>query len=183
MIEKDDHQFATFQKHTNCPPLLSQIPQGPGNSITVSGVRPGNFRWFLHADREACESRPTVPKIVPTRLLLRPALWRRFWSLNMSSKAFTPWQRLIQECVGYRAKLHRWSPAKYPCASCPICDMFEHELDVWSGLVTLCDMKQKPHSAETLVLLGSAFSTLWKYHWRCVIEGDLWNSHAAINTF
>ncbi|KAG2194346.1 hypothetical protein INT47_011513 [Mucor saturninus] len=56
------------------------IPQDPGNSVTVSGVRPVDLRWFWHPDREGCESRPTVPKIVPTRLLLRLALWRRFWS-------------------------------------------------------------------------------------------------------
>ncbi|KAG2194762.1 hypothetical protein INT47_012064 [Mucor saturninus] len=191
------------------------IPQGPGNSVTVSGVRPGDLRWFWHPDREACESRPTVPKIVPTRLLLRPALWRRFWSLNMSSKAFTPWWRLIQDCIGYRARLNRWCPSKYPCASCLIClvsssedlfhlvvgcfdkwqdwcnvisllgigDIFETEFDVWSGLVSLCDLKQKPLSADMLVIIGSGFATLWKYHWRCVIDGDMWNSQAAINMF
>ncbi|KAG2192923.1 hypothetical protein INT47_002762 [Mucor saturninus] len=207
------HDVLVNSRVVTAPKVKESIPQGPGNSVTVSGVRPGELRWFWHPDREACESRPTVLKIVPARLLLRPALWRRFWSLNMSSKAFTPWWRLVQDCIGYRARLNRWSPSKYPCASCLIClvsssedlfhfvvgcfdkwrywcnlisllgigDIFETEFDVWSGLVSLCDLKQKPLSADMLVIIGSGFSTLWKYHWRCVIDGDLWNSQAALN--
>ncbi|KAG2191895.1 hypothetical protein INT47_005342, partial [Mucor saturninus] len=191
------------------------IPQGRGNMVTVSGIRPGNLRWYWHPDRTKFEIHAVIPQVVPTRFLLRPSLWRLFWSLDMTSKAFTPWWRLLQDCIGYRAKLHRWSPTKYPCASCPIClvsssedlfhfvvgcfdkwqywcnvisllgigDIFETEFDVWSGLVSLCDIKQKPLSADILVIIGSGFATLWKYHWRCVIDGDLWNSHAAINMF
>ncbi|KAG2192840.1 hypothetical protein INT47_012369 [Mucor saturninus] len=226
------------------------IPQGRRNMVTVSGIRPGDLRWYWHPDRTKLEIRAVLPQVVPTRFLLRPSLWRLFWSLDMTSKAFTPWWRLLQNCIGYRAKLHRWSPTKYPCASCPIClvsssedlfhfvvgcfdkwqywcnvisllgigDIFETEFDVWcgdllyvtylqnkqlksqiihklpynlltskhniwSGLVSLCDIKQKPLSADILVIIGSGFATLWKYHWRCVIDGDLWNSHAAINMF
>jgi hypothetical protein len=39
----------------------------------------------------------------------------------MTSKAFTPWWRLLQDCIGYRAKLHRWSPTKYDSPGCLIC--------------------------------------------------------------
>ncbi|KAG2193800.1 hypothetical protein INT47_009942 [Mucor saturninus] len=191
------------------------IPQGRGTMVTVSGIRPGDLRWFWHPDRAKFEIRAVIPAVIPTRFLLRPSLWRLFWSLDMTSKGFTPWWRLLQDCIGYRAKLHRWSPTKYPCASCPIClvsssedlfhfvvgcfdrwqywcnmisllgigDIFETEFDVWSGLVSLCDLKQKPLSADMLVILGSGFSTLWKYHWRCVIDDVLWNSQAALNMF
>ncbi|KAI8635796.1 hypothetical protein BD408DRAFT_137522 [Parasitella parasitica] len=27
---------------------------------------------------------------------------------------------------------------------------------------------------EVLVALGTAYSTLWKYHWRCVIDTEPW---------
>jgi hypothetical protein len=36
---------------------------------------------------------------------------------------------------------------------------------------------------DVLVVLGSAFLILWKYHWQCVIDDELWSSHAAINIF
>ncbi|KAG2191927.1 hypothetical protein INT47_007552 [Mucor saturninus] len=176
------------------------IPQGRGNMVTVSGIRPGDLRWYWHPDRAKFEIRALIPQVVPTRFLLWPSLWRLFWSLYMMS---------------YRAKQHRWSTTKYPCASCPIClisssedffhfvvgcfdewqywcneifllgigDIFETEFDVWSGLVSLCDVKQKTLSADMLMIIGSGFSTLWKDHWRCVINGDLWNSQAAHNMF
>ncbi|KAG2193794.1 hypothetical protein INT47_009936 [Mucor saturninus] len=68
------------------------IPQGRGNMVTVSGIRPGNLRWYWHPDRAKFEIRAVIPQVVPTRFLLRPSLWRLFWSLDMTS---------------YRAKLHR----------------------------------------------------------------------------
>ncbi|KAG2192112.1 hypothetical protein INT47_012404, partial [Mucor saturninus] len=191
------------------------IPQGCGYMVIVSGICPGDLRWYWHPDPAKLEIRAVIPQVVSTRFLLRPSLWQLFWSLDMTSEAFTPWWRLIQDCIGYRAKLHRRSPTKYPCASCPIClvssskdlfhfvagcfdkwpylvyvisllgigNIFETEFDVWSGLVSLCDRKQKPLSADMLTIIGSGFATLWKYHWRCVIKGDLWSSQAALTMF
>ncbi|KAG2191394.1 hypothetical protein INT47_004328 [Mucor saturninus] len=156
------------------------ILQGRGSMVTVSGIRPGDLRWYWHPYCAKFEIRVVIPQ-----------------SLDMTSKAFTPWWRLLQDCIGYRAKLHQWSPTKYPCASCPMClvsseelfhfvvgcfdkwqywcnvisllgigDVFKTEFDVWSGLVSLCDVTQKPLSADMLVIIGSGFSTLWKYYWR-----------------
>ncbi|KAG2201433.1 hypothetical protein INT47_001482 [Mucor saturninus] len=156
------------------------ISQGRGNMVTVSGIRPGDLHSYWHSYRAKFEIRAVIHRVVPTRFLLRPSLWRLFWSLDRTSKSFTPWWRLLQDCIGYRAELHRWSPTKYPCASCPIClvsssvdlfhfvvgcfgkwqywcnvislfgfsDIFQTEFDVWSGLVFLCDLKQKPLSAD-----------------------------------
>jgi hypothetical protein len=41
----------------------------------------------------------------------------------------------------------------------------------------------KPLNVDVHVVLGSTFATLWNYHWRCVSDGELWSSHAAINMF
>ncbi|KAG2201421.1 hypothetical protein INT47_001470 [Mucor saturninus] len=77
------------------------IPQGRGNMVTVSGIRPGNLRWYWHPDCAKFEIRAVIPQVVPTRFLLRPSLWRLFWSLDMTSKAFTPWWRLLQDSMEF----------------------------------------------------------------------------------
>lgn len=34
---------------------------------------------------------------------------------------------------------------------------------------------------DVLVVLGAAFTTLWKYHWRCVIDTEPWISSFVFN--
>ncbi|KAG2193362.1 hypothetical protein INT46_006462 [Mucor plumbeus] len=34
---------------------------------------------------------------------------------------------------------------------------------------------------DVLVVLGAAFTMLWKYHWRCVIDTEPWISFFAFN--
>ena len=34
---------------------------------------------------------------------------------------------------------------------------------------------------NVLVALGAAFTMLWKYHWRCVIDTEPWISSAVLN--
>ncbi|KAG2192922.1 hypothetical protein INT47_002761, partial [Mucor saturninus] len=131
------------------------IPQGRGNMVTVSGIRPGDLRWFWHPDRAKFEIRAVIPAS------LLPKTCSILW-------------------VGCFDKWQYWCNV---ISLLGIGDIFETDFDVWSGLVSLCDLKQKPLSADMLVILGSGFSTLWKYHWRCVIDGDLWNSQAALNMF
>jgi hypothetical protein len=132
----------------------------------------------------------------------------------MIYKAFTPWWRLLQDCIGYRSRLHRWSPNKFDSPDCPMClistedlfhfvsgcfykwrycydvlslvhlnDAFPAEIDIWSGLVTLSSVSGQPHNQHILCFLGSAFSTLWRYHWRCVLDSEEWYSITAFNMF
>ncbi|CEP16189.1 hypothetical protein [Parasitella parasitica] len=34
---------------------------------------------------------------------------------------------------------------------------------------------------DVLVALGAGFATLWKYHWRCVIDAEPWIPSAVLN--
>ncbi|KAG1081601.1 hypothetical protein G6F42_022892 [Rhizopus arrhizus] len=34
---------------------------------------------------------------------------------------------------------------------------------------------------DVLVALGATYSTLWKYHWRCVIDEEPWIASAALS--
>ncbi|CEP16767.1 hypothetical protein [Parasitella parasitica] len=34
---------------------------------------------------------------------------------------------------------------------------------------------------DVLVAFGAGFATLWKYHWRCVIDTEPWIPSAAFN--
>jgi hypothetical protein len=62
-------------------------------------------------------------------------------------------------------------------------DKFPTDLDVWAGMISLCSLDNKKLSYKLLYVLGAAFSVLWKYHWRCVIDGEMWNGHAVFNMF
>ncbi|GAN01435.1 hypothetical protein MAM1_0007c00868 [Mucor ambiguus] len=42
-----------------------------------------------------------------------------------------------------------------------------------SGLVVIDE--------DVLVALGAAYSTIWKYHWQCVIDEEPWIASAAVN--
>ncbi|KAI7875640.1 uncharacterized protein EV154DRAFT_569457 [Mucor mucedo] len=78
---------------------------------------------------------------------------------------------------------HKWQYWWKVISLLNIGDTFETEFDSWSGFVSLCGQTQKPLSSDMLVIIGSGLATLWKYHWRCVVDGDLWNSEAALNMF
>jgi endonuclease/exonuclease/phosphatase family metal-dependent hydrolase len=157
--------------------------------------------------------RPQPPATMGAHALLRPFFWRLFWSLPMPAKAFTPWWRLLHDRIGYRARLHRWDPNVYLSPLCGLCGEVEtlgHMLvycpmkaifwmdmiqllclqeplcdlaSVWSGLVTLCDLKSVPLSNDLLVLLGAGLATVWRLHWKCVIHDESWSSAHAINAF
>jgi hypothetical protein len=190
------------------------VSTGFASSCPVVSISLGNLRRFWHKDHSLVTARIGPPQAVPTQFLLRPFFWRRFWSLSMTSKGFTPWWRLLQDCIGYRSRLHRWSPNKFDSPDCPIClistedllhfvsgcshkwrywsdvlslvrlnDAFPAEIDVWSGLVTLSSVSGQPLDQNVLCLLGSAFSTLWRYHWRCVLDTEEWCSITAFNMF
>ncbi|KAG2209688.1 hypothetical protein INT47_001834, partial [Mucor saturninus] len=153
------------------------IPQGRGNMVTVSGIRPGDLRRYWHPDRAKFEIRAVIPQVAPTWFLFRPSLWRLFWSLDIT---ITSSEDLFHFVVG---SFDIW---QYWCNVIPlpgICDIFQTEFDVRSGLVSLCDLKQKPLPADMLLIIGLKFANISEYHWRCVIDGDLWNSEAALNMF
>ncbi|KAI8968078.1 hypothetical protein BDB01DRAFT_706195, partial [Pilobolus umbonatus] len=134
-------------------------------------------------------------------LLLKPSLWKVFWSLKMSAKAFTPWWRLLHNSIGHRTKLHRWSSTHFDTPVCGICsreneslyhfsvgcirksnfwmdvytaldkpEFLSSEMAVWTALTSLSQLDNSHCSPEDLAILGCAFSSLWKYHWRSVID-------------
>ncbi|CAO3611948.1 unnamed protein product [Mucor hiemalis] len=189
------------------------IPTGFEYVVRVARVPLGTLRQYWHPLSSLLGDRLGPPMQPPFALLLRPFFWRKFWSLALPAKAFTPWWRLLLNSIGYRARLHRWNAELYDSPLCAFCsapetlfhfvvgcpvkynywhsvmqhlemvDIFPSELAIWSGLVTLCSLNRKPLKAYQLVLLGSAFSTLWAYHWRCVLDAQLWSSAGVLNLF
>jgi hypothetical protein len=191
------------------------VTTGFNGSCSVVKLSLGDLRRYWHKDHSSVRVRLRPPLVVPNRLLLRPFFWRLFWSLSLTNKAFTPWWRLLQDCIGYRSRLHRWNPNKFDTPFCQIClcstaeDLFHFvvgcslkwrfwsdvfslvhlsadfpsKIDIWSGLVSLSSASCKPLDEKILLLLGSAFATLWRYHWRCVIDEEMWCSITAINMF
>lgn len=72
-----------------------------------------------------------------------------------------------------------------------VTSLFQTQVDVWTGLISLsrvekditgCNKIQTLDKNE-LILLGTSFSTIWKYHWYCVIKEEQWNGNAVINMF
>ncbi|KAI9265821.1 hypothetical protein EDC94DRAFT_692913 [Helicostylum pulchrum] len=147
---------------------------------------------------DAIADQPSPPMRIPLRLLLRPFFWKKFWSLPMTAKAFTPWWRVLQDCIGAKQKLHSWSPTAFLSPFCTIHTMncsedFFHmivQLSVWTALTCLSSTtgtpgsnKMKPLPNDIPVIVGTAFSTLCKYHWFCVIQEKSWSSIAVYQKF
>ena len=52
---------------------------------------------------------------------------------------------------------------------------------VWTALTSFCSIELVELDENVLVALGAAFTTLWKYHWRCVIDTEPWTSSFVFN--
>lgn len=53
---------------------------------------------------------------------------------------------------------------------------------IWLALTSLCSFDDlQVIDEDVLVALGATYSTLWKYHWRCVIDEEPWIASAALN--
>jgi hypothetical protein len=53
---------------------------------------------------------------------------------------------------------------------------------IWLALTSLCSSGDlQVIDEDVLVALGATYSTLWKYHWRCVIDEEPWVASAALN--
>ena len=140
-------------------------------------------------------------------LFLPPSSWRLFWSLPLPAKVSTPWWRLLQGYVGHRIVPDK-VPFSV-CALCGIAtedlyhfavgcpykagywrdvvsflslqDLFPSNLCVWTALTTFCSLNTLDLDDDVLVVLGAVYSTLWKYHWRCVIDIEPWITSAILN--
>ncbi|OAC98618.1 hypothetical protein MUCCIDRAFT_115540 [Mucor lusitanicus CBS 277.49] len=140
-------------------------------------------------------SRLGPPLNLDTHLLLSPASWCVFWSLKMPAKAFTPWWRLLHNRVATRFWCYT---AKFKLVLSPVCALCGSESEnlyhfvvelllpsgtsIWMALTSFCSGDDLVVIDEdVLVALGAAYSTLWKYHWRCVIDEETWIVSAAIN--
>jgi hypothetical protein len=87
---------------------------------------------------------------------------------------------LFHFVVGCPDKWQFWSDV---LSLVQLSDVFPTASSVWSGLVSLCSLNCEPLENKVLCLLGSSFATLWRYHWRCVMDNEVWISSAAINMF
>ena len=60
-------------------------------------------------------------------------------------------------------------------------DLFPSDLSIWTALASFCSLEMVELEEDVLVVLGAAFTTLWKYHWRCVIDTEPWISSFVFN--
>jgi hypothetical protein len=190
-----------------------QVPTTSKTSCSVLSLSLGSLRRFWHVDQALILSNPHPPLLVPPHLRLRPSHWRTFWSLEMPAKAFTPWWRLLHGKIGHRSLLNSWMPSKCPSPLCALCgeqedlfhfavgcvwksifwrdvlgllslvDQLPTDLDVWCALTSLSSLDGSLLEEDVLSLLGAGFATIWRFHWRCVMEGDSWSNAFVINAF
>ncbi|KAI8635770.1 hypothetical protein BD408DRAFT_321866, partial [Parasitella parasitica] len=62
-------------------------------------------------------------------------------------------------------------------------DLFPSSLAIWTALTSFCSLNMAELDEDLLVALGAGFTTLWKYHWRSVIDMEPWIPSVAINIF
>ncbi|KAL7327216.1 hypothetical protein PS15p_209438 [Mucor circinelloides] len=69
--------------------------------------------------------------------------------------------------------------------SCPLepnVQLLPSDDSIWLALTSLCSSDDlQVIDEDVLVALGAAYSTLWKYHWRCVIDEEPWIASAVLN--
>ncbi|CAO3630098.1 unnamed protein product [Mucor fragilis] len=183
------------------------------SAVSVARLSLGALRRYWHPAKDIITSRMGPPLRLSTHLLLSPASWRLFWSLEIPAKAFTLWWRLLHGRVSHRSWCHKVMPTKVLSPACALCGYHTEDLyhfvvgchfkssfwqavvsllslqellpsdsSIWLALTTLCNGSDlMVIDEDVLVVLGAAYSTLWKYHWRCVIDEEPWIVSAAIN--
>ncbi|KAI8334890.1 hypothetical protein BD560DRAFT_302895, partial [Blakeslea trispora] len=94
------------------------VDVGRGGPTAVLSVSLKQLRqWW------ALEKGPThtsIPYAVPVPLRLPLTSWKLFWSLCLPPGVFTPWWRLLHDCIANASKLHQW---KIPWISSPLCQI------------------------------------------------------------
>ncbi|MBM6384732.1 MAG: hypothetical protein JSY10_12170 [Paenibacillus sp.] len=71
-----------------------------------------------------------------------------------------------------------------------ILNRFPSELAIWSALASFSSVAgpltpNKPTTIpdDILVMTGTVFSALWKYHWFCIINDKTWSHRAILQMF
>ncbi|KAI8970538.1 hypothetical protein BDB01DRAFT_815069 [Pilobolus umbonatus] len=91
----------------------------------------------------------------------------------MSSKAFTPWWRLLHNSIGHRIKLHQWNSSHFDTPSNFWMDVYfaldkpeylSSEIAVWTALIALSKLDSSHCTPEDLAMLA-------------------WSRPAAVNMF
>lgn len=77
---------------------------GYAANISLIDISLKDLRRSWHNDAAAIFEHHGPPLKIPLRLLLRPFFCKKFWALPMSVKAFTPWWRVMQDCIGNKEK-------------------------------------------------------------------------------
>ncbi|KAL7336237.1 hypothetical protein PS15p_201597 [Mucor circinelloides] len=171
------------------------ISNSSRSSVPLARLSLGALRRYWHPSKDVITTRMGPPLRLPVHLRLSPVSWRLFWSLEMPAKAFTPWWRLLHDRVATRSWCHKIVPDKVLSPVCALCGLFEEDLYhfvvgcqlkswFWQDVVSLflCSSGDlQVIDEDVLVALGATYSTLWKYHWRCVIDEEPWVASAALN--
>jgi hypothetical protein len=167
------------------------------------------IRQYWHKDKLWFGQPPKPPLKIPPTWRITSSKWKSFWTLPIEHKAFTPWWRLLQDCIGTRRKLANWNTEKFGNATCMICHQQDEDTlhfavscpikwKVWKeSLHAHEDMEQvtavedvweilmlgKPNKniAKKAVYLGFVFVRIWRYHWICVREESTWRHEVIMN--
>ncbi|KAI7874379.1 hypothetical protein K492DRAFT_113310, partial [Lichtheimia hyalospora FSU 10163] len=116
------------------------------------------LRRYWHPHWQYILKRPPDPDATTPHTFTYPSFfWRSFWKLSLPHKAFTPWWRLLQHCVGTRAKLHKFQVNHVDSAICPICK-FEDE-DLYHMFVGCSDKRPFWRAALNFFQIDHLFPT------------------------
>ncbi|CEP10397.1 hypothetical protein [Parasitella parasitica] len=82
--------------------------------------------------------------------------------------------------VGYSLKAEFWRGIVFLLS---LRDLLPSSPSIWCAQTSFCTQEMIELDEEVLVALGAAFTTLWKYHWRCAIDSEPWMFPVAMNMF
>lgn len=71
--------------------------------LSIVCVSLGALSRFWHLPKDVIISCMDPPLLLSTYFCMQPPLWRLFWSLPLSAKAFITWWRLLHNRIGRRS--------------------------------------------------------------------------------
>ncbi|CEP14347.1 hypothetical protein [Parasitella parasitica] len=157
---------------------------------------PGILRHFWHPAAIQLRSPSHHPLVQPLRLLLLGGAC--FMTELVLKLGFTALMQLTfrRRCTVFASKPLKicstlwwavitsqpsglmWSVTRLDLGS-----EFLSDTAIWYALTSFSNLTGELLDDTTLVLLGSAFYALWRNHWRCFMEDELWFNHILLTGF
>ncbi|KAI8639608.1 hypothetical protein BD408DRAFT_435042 [Parasitella parasitica] len=164
------------------------ISNSSRSSVPVARLSLNALRRYWHPAKDIITSRMGPPLLLSVHLRLPPPYWsHRSWCHRVApAKVPSPLcalcglvpEDLFHFVVGCPLKARYWRDV---VSLLSLQDLLPNTMSIWQALTSFCSQDSSMLDEEVLVALGTAYSTLWKYHWRCVIDTEPWIASACLN--